>query len=67
VTRVGEVLPLTERIDRFQRGHPEIKIAAPWSASGKWEVSEPDTPARAYDRGVDMMDDLEARYPPDRQ
>lgn len=63
MTRVGEVLTLMERIDRFQRRHPEIQIAAPWSASGKWEVSEPETSARAYDRGAVMMDDLEARYP----
>jgi hypothetical protein len=60
-------LPLTDRVDRFQRAHPDVIMAAPWAnPSGRWEVSEPDTPAKAYDRGVDMMSDLEARYP-DRQ
>ena len=56
-------LPLLERIDRFQRRYPEIKIAAPYNTHGKWEVSEPDQPARAYDRGNTMMDDLERLYP----
>jgi hypothetical protein len=58
-------LPLQERIDRFLRRHHEIRISAPWAApSGKWEVSEPDCAAKAYDRGLDMIADLEARYPP---
>jgi hypothetical protein len=59
------LLPLTERIDRFQRRHPEIRIAAPWATpNGKWEVSEPDRAAVAYDNGFAMVDDLEKRYPP---
>ena len=57
--------PLTERIDRFQRAHPELRIAAPWATrSGLWEVSvhgKADT--TAYDNGHRMMDTLEARYP----
>jgi hypothetical protein len=58
MTSPANALPLTERIDRFQRKHPEIKITAPWSAGGKWEVSEPDSAVVvAYDRGVDMMDE----------
>lgn len=61
--KVPGKLPLLERIDRFQRKHPEIRIAAPYNAHGKWEVSEPDQAALAYDTGVVMMDELEARYP----
>lgn len=65
MTRPGEVLPLIERIDRFQRRHPEIRIRAPyWGSSGKWEVSEPDHATVAYDRGADMISDLERRRPP---
>jgi hypothetical protein len=56
-------LPLLTRVERFERSHPEIYIAAPYSTAGKWEVSEPDSPQKAYDRGTDMMDDLENRYP----
>jgi hypothetical protein len=59
--------PLTDRIDRFQRAHPELRIAAPWATrSGLWEVSlhgKADT--TAYDNGHRMMDTLEARYPED--
>jgi hypothetical protein len=63
VPRPEVLLPLTERVDRFQRRHPEILIAAPWATrTGKWEVSEPDRSAVAYDSGRAMMDDLEARY-----
>lgn len=58
-------LPLEERVDRFLRRHHEIRISAPWATpSGKWEVSEPDCAAKAYDNGFVMMDDLEARYRP---
>lgn len=57
-------LPLQERIDRFLHRHHEIKVSAPWATpSGKWEVSEPDKAAVAYDNGFVMMDDLERRYP----
>jgi hypothetical protein len=60
---VTGTLPLTARIDRFGRRRPDIMIAAPWATpTGKWEVSVPGHTAVAYDRGVDMMDDLEARY-----
>lgn len=56
---------LDERVDRFLRGHLDIKVAAPWATlSRKWEVSEPDCAAKAYDNGYAMMDDLEQRYPP---
>jgi hypothetical protein len=64
VTTLTGWTPLTARIERFERRHPGIRITAPFSARGKWEVSEPDSPAKAYDRGTDMMDDLEHRYPP---
>jgi Bacterial regulatory proteins, gntR family len=57
-------LPMMVRIEGFERRLPEIKISAPWAnRSGKWEVSEPDRAAVAYDSGRQMMDDLEARYP----
>jgi hypothetical protein len=60
--------PLTERIDRLQQRHRELRIAAPWATrSGLWEVSvhgKADT--AAYDNGHCMMDTLEARYPEDR-
>jgi hypothetical protein len=56
--------PLRERVDRFLYKYRDIRISGPWATpSGKWEVSEPDCAAKAYDRGTDMMDDLEARYP----
>ncbi len=56
-------IPLTERVDRFWHRHPEIRITSPDNATGKWEVSEPDKAATAYDNGLIMMDDLEKRYP----
>lgn len=55
--------PLLIRVDRFAKAHTEVTISGPCYVPGrKWEVSEPDQPARAYDRGDAMMDDLEARY-----
>jgi len=57
-------LPLQERIDRFLYRRHEIRIAAPWATqSGKWEVSESDSAAVAYDNGFVMISDLEKRYP----
>jgi len=67
VTRVGEHLPLSERVERFRRRNPEIRITPPYSGRGKWEVSEPDSPARAYDTASAMLADLEKRYPVQRQ
>lgn len=59
------LLSLTERIDRFQPRNLGVKFAAPWATlTGKWEVSEPNRAAGAYDNGFVMMDDLEKRYPP---
>jgi hypothetical protein len=59
---------LTERLDRFQRAHRELRIAAPWATrSGLWEVSvygKCDT--TQYDNGHRMMDALEARYSEER-
>jgi hypothetical protein len=65
----GEAMtPLTARIDRFQRAHPEYRIGAPWATlSGLWEVSvhgKADT--TQYDNGHRMMDALEARYAEDQ-
>jgi hypothetical protein len=56
--------PMTDRVDRFQRAHPEFRIAAPWATrSGMWEVSvRGATDNTAYDNGHRMMDALEARY-----
>lgn len=56
---------LPKRVEQFTHAHPEILITAPDSGSHsqKWEVSEPSRPARAWDSGTHMMDDLEARYP----
>jgi hypothetical protein len=60
-----QLLSLTERIDRFQHRNLGVKFAAPWATlTGKWEVSEPNRAAVAYDNGFVMMDDLEKRYPP---
>lgn len=65
MTPQADRAPLTERIDRFQQRHRELRIAAPWATrSGLWEVSvhaKADT--TAYDNGHRMMDTLEARYP----
>jgi hypothetical protein len=61
---VTNLLSLTERIDRFQHRNLGVKFAAPWATlTGKWEVSEPNRAAVAYDNGFVMMDDLEKRYP----
>lgn len=58
-------LSLQERIDRFLYRHHEIRVSAPWATpSGKWEVSEPDRAAVAYDSGFVMIAELERRYPP---
>jgi hypothetical protein len=60
--------PLTDRIERFQRAHRQLMIAAPWATrSGYWEVSvrgQADT--AHYDNGHRMMDTLETRYAEDR-
>lgn len=58
-------LPLMTRVKRFECKHPEIHITAPYSASGKWEVSAPDQAAMAFDTGMTMMDFLEATYTAD--
>lgn len=59
------LVPLQVRIDRFLRRHHEIRVSAPWATpSRKWEVSEPDRAAVAYDNGFVMIDELEQRYPP---
>ena len=55
-------LPLLDPV-RFTRKHPEVRITAPHSATGKWEVSSPNAAAAAYDGGADMMDEPEKRYP----
>ncbi|HEX3517120.1 MAG TPA: hypothetical protein VHT26_24275 [Trebonia sp.] len=56
--------PLLDRIDRFRAAHPEIRVSAPYSnGTGKWEVSEPDKAAVAYDNGHAMIAELEKRYP----
>ena len=56
-------MTMIDRIDRFQRAHPELKIAAPWATrSGLWEVSvhgRADT--TQYDNGHRMIEDLERR------
>jgi hypothetical protein len=66
MTNLPAGLDLNTRIERIERAHPEILIAAPWATrSGKWQVSEPDCAAVAYNRGTDMISDLEARYPPE--
>lgn len=54
---------LLDRIDRLRAKHPEVKIAAHFTtASGKWEVSQPDQATEAWDNGFDMIAALEARY-----
>jgi hypothetical protein len=53
-------LPLLERVDRFTRRYPHIKISVPHNGNGKWEVSRPDCATAAFDRGTDMMDMLDA-------
>jgi hypothetical protein len=55
--------PLMERVDRFTRRHPEVVIAAPYNSGGKWRVTEPGREPRAYPTGMQMMDELEKRYP----
>jgi hypothetical protein len=63
VTQQTDPLPLMDRVDRFERRHHDILIAAPWSTrSGRWQVIAPGHDAKSYDNGRAMMDDLEARY-----
>jgi hypothetical protein len=55
--------PLLDRVDAFQRRHPEFTIAAPYNTlSHLWEVRVRGGTAQ-WDNGFRMMDDLEARYP----
>jgi hypothetical protein len=55
--------PLLDRVDDFQRRHPEFAIAAPYNTlSGLWEVWDGKGTAQ-WDNGFRMMDDLERRYP----
>jgi hypothetical protein len=55
--------PLLDRVDDFQRSHPEFTIAAPYATlSHLWEVSASGGTAQ-WDNGFRMMDHLEARYP----
>ena len=65
MTKPEVQLPLTERIDRFEKRSPAVFIAAaPWGTrSGLWEVQRPDHAAEAFDNGQRMMDELEERYP----
>jgi hypothetical protein len=59
--------PLLARVEAFQRRNPGIKIAAHYTTFSKlWEVTGPGDGTTAYDNGFRMMDDLEARYPDDR-
>lgn len=56
-------LPMTERIDRVQRRHPEILVAAPWATrSGRWQLIGPGV-EESYENGFECADDLERRYP----
>jgi hypothetical protein len=65
MTKLPAGLDLNARIEKIERAHPELLIAAPFAtASGRWEVSEPDCAAKAYESGFKMIDDLEKRYPP---
>jgi hypothetical protein len=52
------------RRERFARRHPEVLITTRREGTRLvFDVSEPDTSARAYDDADVMMNDLEARYP----
>lgn len=65
MTNLPAGLDLNTRIERIERAHPELLISAPWATrSGRWEVSEPDCAAKAYESGFAMADELEKRYPP---
>jgi hypothetical protein len=65
VTHLPAGLSLNDRIERIEREHPELLISAPWNTeSGRWEVSEPDRAAVAYESGFAMIGVLEAKYPP---
>jgi hypothetical protein len=63
MTSQADRMPLTDRIDRFQRDHREYVIGAPWATrSGLWEVSVRGQEGTAfYDNGRRMMDALEVR------
>jgi hypothetical protein len=57
---------LLDRVDAFQRRHPDIKIAAHYTTPSKlWEVSGPGSGVSQWDNGFRMMDFLEQRYPAD--
>lgn len=65
MTSQADRVPLTDRIDRFQRDHREYVIGAPWATrSGHWEVSRRGQEgSTAYGNGHRMMDALEAKHP----
>ena len=64
MTKLPVGLTLNARIEIFERAHPEILIAAPWATrTGRWQVIVPEHEAESYERGTDMMTDLEKRYP----
>ena len=67
MTSRADRAPLTERLDRIERAHPEYMIGAPWATrSGLWEVSiRGKTDTTQYDNGHRMMDFLEARHAED--
>jgi hypothetical protein len=63
VTKPKTELSLNARIERIERAHPEILIAAPWATrSGRWQVIAPGFD-QTYANGFKMVDELEARYP----
>lgn len=65
MTNLPAGLSLNDRIDRIEHEHPEIMFSAPWATeSGRWEVSEPNRAAVAYENGFAMIGVLEAKYPP---
>lgn len=60
--RATPLRSLLDRVDAFNRKHPEITIAAPYTTFSKlWEVSGADGTSQ-WDNGFRMMDFLEQRY-----
>jgi hypothetical protein len=60
--RATPLRTLLERVDTFNREHPDIKIAAPYTTFSKlWEVRDASGTSQ-WDNGFRMMDFLEQRY-----
>jgi hypothetical protein len=54
---------LLDRIEEFRKGHPGIRVSAPYSnASGQWETYSADYGTGQWENGRKMLEALPARH-----